>query len=388
MRKNTIKRALVPLVICLLIAAFFVWVEMDSYKRINAGVRNLEELEEEELEDYVVHSDVCFVLDCFAEYGDVDVSTGEITETDDYYYIIYYRNGKYIAIEADPEEAVFLDEICDSTWDCMLGDSDDLDKSYAVEGSISSLRGDIKEYYIEWFLENGWSEEEAAECALPYVLHIGWDTDPFSVYLLWSIALILVVVSLVIFIIAVAGGYQREIKNDFARLKTFPKARIEEDYDNAFIVNKRMRIGQIYTYDCTHFTSRAYLNQDILWVYSKVRSHRIHFFIEVKQSYQLILYDVHGQKSALNGNRKLCKQAMGFYEARFPHIVLGYSKQLSQMFFRDRQRFLALRYNAAQQNENTYERFNTLPQGWSGKKAESDNPYENPYTYGNNRYNV
>lgn len=345
MWKNTIKRKLIPVIICLVIAAFLIWVETDNYKRLKAGVKQLEELEIDQLEDYVVHVDTNFALDCFAEYGDADTVTGDITKVDYYYYIIYYKDNKYIAVAVNPKEAVFLDEICDNTWDNVVGDTDNYEKSYALEGSVTKMSSDIEKYYIEWFEEMGWSEEEIAECAVPYVLHNGWNTDPSGVIFSWVLAVILMGVSSFILIRALIGGYQRQIKKDFARLGAYADTIVSQDYANAFIVSKRARIGRIFTYDGSQSKGRAYLNREIVWVYRT----------EAGSSNQVVLWDIQGKRYAIKAKRRECIQALSFYEAQFPHMVSGYSENLRQMFFKDKARFLALRYNDAIRNEDTYE---------------------------------
>ena len=70
LRKISIKRVTTPIVICMLFAAFFFFMEIDHFQRIRNGTRYLEDLEVDELRHYVVHSDAYYILDCFAEYGD------------------------------------------------------------------------------------------------------------------------------------------------------------------------------------------------------------------------------------------------------------------------------------------------------------------------------
>lgn len=353
MWKNTIKRKLIPVIICLVIAAFLIWVEMDNYNRLKSGVKQLEELEIDQLEDYVVHVDTNFALDCFAEYGDADTVTGDITKVDYYYYIIYYKDNKYIAVAVNPEDAAFLDEVCENTWNNIVEDTDNFEKSCALEGSVTKMSSDIEKYYIEWFEEMGWSEEEIAECAVPYVLHNDWNTDPSGVIFIWVLAVILMGVSAFILIIAIAGGYQRQIKKDFARLGAYADTIVSEDYAKASIVSQWVRIGRIFTYNGSQDKGRAYLNKEIVWVYRT----------EAGSTNQVVLWDIHGKRYAIKAKRRECMQALSFYEEQFPHMVSGYSENLRQMFFKDRGSFLALRYNAAMQNKDAYE--NNPHQGYN-----------------------
>lgn len=383
LRKISIRRVTTPIVICMLFAAFFFFMEIDHFQRIQNGAKYLEDLEVDELRHYVVHSDAYYVLDCFAEYGDEGA-----TEADKYYYIIYYKDDKYIAAGVDAEDAALMDEVCSDTWDYILGETSYLEKSCSLEGTIYKMSDEEKKYYIEWFEEMGFSDEEIAECALPYVLNNGVGTDLSSIYFFWWIAFVLALVSLVLFVMAASGGCQIRVKKDFAKLGELAQARIPEDYANAFVIGDRMRIGRIFTYDCSHFLTRAYLNEEIVWVYPHVTTHRLNLIFEIGQTFRMILHDIHGNKFKINGKRALCTQAMGFYEAKFPHMVLGYSDELRRLYNRERPKFLALRYNEAKQNENSYDRLMEPSQSWNGEQKSSDNPYETPTTYGNNKYHI
>ena len=166
------------------------------------------------------------------------------------------------------------------------------------------------------------------------------------------------------------------------------QARIPGDYTNAFVVGNRMRIGRIFTYDCSHFLTRAYLNEEIVWVYPHVTTHWINLIFPIGQTFRMILYDIHGKRFKINGKRALCTQALGFYEAKFPHMVLGYSDELRRLYNRERPKFLALRYNEAKQNINCYDWRAEPSQNCCGEQKSSDNPYETPTTYGNNRYHI
>lgn len=363
-RVDALKRIILPIILCLLCMLFFIYLGMDSYKRINAGVRNLLFLEEDELEDYMVHSDVNFVLGCFAEYGDAVPITGEITKAYKYYYIINYRDGDLIAAEIDAENMALFDEICEDSWDYMMGRRNDLDKSYALDGSISKMSYDVEEYYIEFFEEMGWSDEDIAECALPYVLHDDANMEISNVCLSWSIAFILLGICLFLIIIAIT---QFRLKKDIARLGDFADYRIMEDYKNAFVVNKRVRIGRIFTYNCSGLTARAHLNSEIIWAYRT----------ETGRSNQVMLWDIHGKGHPIKGNKRECYEAIKFYETKFSHIVFELSVNLRDLFHKEREKFLALRYNdAVLQNSSGV--LMEASQDWNNY---SDNPYENPYPH-------
>lgn len=362
MRVNALHRVILPIVICLLISPVFFMIGLESYKRIESSSREISVYEEKELQDNIIHLDVNFVLDCFAEYGSSVPYTNEISKVDKYYYIVSYGYDKYIALEADSEEADSLDEICEATWDYMMGYTDSLEKIYTVEGTVSSMTTAIERYYIEWFEEMGFSDEEIEECALPYVVRNGWNrnTELVCLYGGWGIFLFLSVMILFLLIGAVT---QHKVKKDFARFGTFADAEITEDYANAFVVNNRVRIGRIFTYNCSGLAGRVHLNDEIIWVYRT----------EAGSSNQVLLWDIHGKSHAVKGKKQECSEAVNFYEARFPHIVSGFSADLRQLFYKDRQNFLALRYSAAKQNETSYDRLMQASQERSDNSIHSDN---------------
>lgn len=124
-----------------------------------------------------VEADVYAVIDCFVTETTTTTKNGAVTDKDyDYYYIIPAYNGDetyYIGIKVPEDIDYKYDDICDLTWQWMLGDSAELgEKTVHAEGCLKEMDDELYDYMVEWFEEAEWFESDAdiEKYALPLYL--------------------------------------------------------------------------------------------------------------------------------------------------------------------------------------------------------------------------
>lgn len=321
-----------------------------------SGGQNLDDLSHTELYNTIANHEIYAVYDCFAEY---ETSNGKLYE----YYIIPYgeENDSYIGVRVDKEKATELDNICDDTWAYLMGESDTLDRTASVMGNVRPMDGEELYYYEDWFKDMDFSSDEIDEYAVKYVLVdniFANDISPLRLYLMSAGAVLIFLIGIFTLIKACTGGYLKAIKKDFAQLGTYAESQIVSDYENAYVLSKNIRIGRLFTYHVGQAAPRAYLNSNIAWLYQHRTKHYTNG-LYTGSNYSIVFYPANGTAKAGDSfdiKKKDSDRILEYYANNFPHIVVGYSDELRDLYNRDRNAFLALRYMPAQQplNDNGF----------------------------------
>lgn len=365
MKKKSVNNVLWISIILMLVGIGILAVNGSAIRQIFTaivGCRDLNDIPKTELNNTVAQCEIDIVYDCFAEYK---TGNGKVYD----YYIIPYGNKNfnlyYIAVHVNANKAKQLDSICDDFWEYYAGNKDTLDKSVSVKGNVRLMNSDERYYYKSWFEEMGYSDEEISEYAVTYVLMDGeyaGNVSSVRLYVMTAAALFLLIVSICIIVKACTGGYLKALKQDFAQLGAYAESRIATDYQNAYVVNKNVRIGRLFTYNATPTAPRAYLNNNMAWAYQH-RTKNYTNGIYTGSSYNVIIYPARGtdKMGDIAIKKKLSEQILEFYANNFPHMIVGYSDELRDMYNNDRNRFLSLRYLPAQQPQNDdFDNMNTF----------------------------
>lgn len=314
-----------------------------------SGGTNLDDIPQTELYNTIASSDISAVYDCFAEY---ESSDGQIYE----YYIIPYGAEweNYIAVRVKESKASAFDDICDDTWEYLMGNDDiALDNTVSVKGNVRLMDYDESKYYKEWFRNMEFSDDEIKKYAINYVLvddRFADDISPLRLYLMCGIGIIIFLIGIWVLIKACLGIYLKEIKKDFAQLGAYAEGQIVSDYENACTFGKGIRIGRIFTYNTSATAPRAYLNNNIAWLYQH-RTKNYTNGIYTGSNYSIVLYPVNGDGKTADSfdiKKKEKDRILEYYANNFPHIVVGFSEELRDLYHRDRNAFLALRYAQTQ----------------------------------------
>ncbi len=372
LKKKSIKNVLWVVVLTTVIAIVLFIINgaavPQMFSMLN-GDKNLDELSHTDLYNTIATNEIYAVYDCFAEY---ETSNGKLY---DYYVIPYGEEGdSYIGVRVDEEKAAELDSICDDTWAYLMGESDTLDHTVMVTGNVRPMDGDELYYYEDWFKDMDFSSDEINEYAVKYVLvddRFADDISPLRLYLMSAGAVLIFLIGIFTLIKACAGGYLKNIKKDFAQLGTYAENQIVSDYENAYVLSKNIRIGRLFTYNVGQAAPRAHLNSNIAWLYQHRTKHYTNG-LYTGSNYSIVFYPANGSGTVADSfdiKKKDSDRILEYYANNFPHIVVGYSDELRDLYHRDRNAFLALRYMPAQQ-----------PQGNDGFNLNNypDQQYNNP----------
>ncbi|MCM1121239.1 MAG: hypothetical protein NC416_01510 [Eubacterium sp.] len=313
----------------------------------------LDDIPNDKLDNTIANSEIYAVYDCFAEY---EASNGHLYE---YYIVPYGVDGeKYIGVRVSEERASQFDGICDDTWAFLMGEGDTLDSTAAVKGNVRPMDSDEASYYKNWFEEMDFSSDEIDEYVVNYVLvdnTFADDISPLRLYLMSGCGILVFFIGVFVLIKACTGGYLKEIKRDFAQLDAHAESQIVSDYQNACTLNKSIRVGHLFTYDVARSVPRAYRNSNIAWLYQHRTKHYTNG-LYTGSHYSIIFYPANGTGKTGDGfesKKKDCGRILEYYANNFPHMVVGYSEELRDLYSRDRNAFLALRYLPAQQAQGS-----------------------------------
>lgn len=308
------------------------------------GGEALKRLSKTDMYNRIANSEIDMVYDCFAEY-----ETGK--GVDYVYYVIPYGEAEFIGVRVKEEKADLMDDICEDTWDYLLGNKQSLDKTISVKGNVRPMDGDELYYYKKWFEAMEYSDEEMEKYAVNYVLEDGAFADgitPIRLYLMTAGSLILIIWGVVFLLKAVSGKYLKDIKKDFEQ-SGLSESQIVSDYQSAYVINKDIRIGRLFTYDAVPTSPRAYLNKNMAWAYMYRTKHYTNG-LYTGSSYNVLIFAANGtnQVGDIAVKKKFSEQILEYYANNFPHMVVGYSDDLKRMYHNDHNAFLALRYLPAQ----------------------------------------
>lgn len=347
MKKRSVGNVM-PISIILLIAAIVMFIingtaSLQLFDYLTGG-KNLDSIPRSEMYDVIAYSEINAVYDCFAEY---ETSNGEIFD----YYVIPYGEEGFIAVCVGESKIEQMDSICDDTWEVILGNSESLDKTVSVKGNVRVMDGDELYYYKDLLRTLGYSDDEMAEYAINYVLEDGMfanSISPLRLYVMTAISLVLIVVAIFLLIKAFLGGYLKEIKKDFEQ-SGLSEGQIVSDYQSAKVISKNIRIGRLLTYNAVSTSPRVYLNKNMAWAYL-YRTKHYRNGIYTGSSYNILIFEANGtnQIADIAVKKKLSEQILEYYANNFPHMVVGYSDDLKNLYHNDHNAFLALRYQQAQ----------------------------------------
>jgi len=222
-------------------------------------------------------------------------------------------------------------------------------------GKIRKLQSDYLDSFNDFFLQQGFTEEEIAEYTLPYYIdsyNSTWSMVGAScMYVLVFVGgVVLVVIAILWVVKANNGGYLAKLRNDIAAAG-YTESTIEADYAAALYINKNgdTRLGTLMTYYTSGLETRAIPNNKIIWAYQNTITHRTNG-IKTGTTYNVTLY-VEGVKNAYTlsvpDETAAAKMLDKIYNT-FPWVVVGYTEDLKKRFNNARGEFLQLRYNTCE----------------------------------------
>ena len=153
------------------------------------------------------------------------------------------------------------------------------------------------------------------------------------------LAVAMLLLALWLLISPLSGRTLKTVKEFISKLNMAEQEKLVFDYQNAWKGSRTIRIGKDFTFVCDD-ASRIYRNSDIIWIYEWYENRG-----NTGKNFYFNLYLVDKQEPEILGaTEKTYRRIMEYYEANFPHIVVGRSDEAGYLYRNDREQFLHLKY--------------------------------------------
>lgn len=326
----------------------FLGITSASILKLIEGPKDLDSLSIDELPGSYVKGDINIIIDDFAGYYvENDNGTEEITDN---FYIVPIGEEEYIALKVSKEDFDIANQICDETYEYMLGNRDDLSTTMTVTATINKLKDDAYEYYVDWFKTSGYLEnptmEEIERIALPYMIQVDYvgKIENTALYILFAAIGVAILCAIIITIKTLTGAYVAPIKKYIKRNEDHLNSeRIEVDFQNASHI-ENIYIGQSWTFHLISGKARIVENKDIIWAYLEEVTHRV-YGIKSRVSKSLVMYTKDkGKHTVFMKSKDGVNSALSIFSQTQPHVVIGYSDELKKCFMKDFETFIRIPY--------------------------------------------
>lgn len=158
-------------------------------------------------------------------------------------------NQTYFAVQANNRIHKDIAPLQQQTLD-MLNANEKRDMSkLKLTGILRKMNTQEKEAYDNYLLEKG-IERDASTGILPYILQTAYKTynDSFGLILWGGSGIILLMLVIIRVIIALAGGYQKDLKKQLLNLEPEKVSLINKEYEESMVFQGEIRIGCTYTF--------------------------------------------------------------------------------------------------------------------------------------------
>lgn len=350
LRKKTFKKSLFGtvflLIVGLLLAGYF---SIGTFYALT-GYVPFEELEPDEIGHQWVTVNLKENFGCYMEEYEYNKDTGR-SKTTALYYVVWTGDDnatdfRYMSIRVPASYEKQMDNMANAFY------NNQATTPMEISGRIRKLSNEEYEYFKEYFLESGWTEEEFEEATLPYYIltFSSVSSQNGMAIILFLLGIVLLIIGILRLVKGLNGGHMKQFMEDIASIG-ISESSAESDYNTAVEICKDIKVGRYFTYYIAGSQPRAIPNTKITWAYQSTTTHRTNG-IKTGTTYSVIIY-VDGWKSNANigvPNEATAQEMLKRYGNMFPWVILGYSDELKKMYNKDRAQFLQLRYNTVDHN--------------------------------------
>lgn len=353
LKKKSIKKSLPVTIILLLCGIVIIALHASDLLSLFKGHVKFEDLDPEEINaSLIVDATIKENFGAYMERYEKNTKTN-ITRTTDLYYVIwtgdeYAIDYRYMGIKVPASYKSKMEAMAEATYN--------YESSNPIEfsGAVNKMSSKEYEYFKEYFIESGFTEEEFEEYTLPYYISVGDLTGgaAASVYVVAGLGLILIIIGIFYLTYALSGGSLNRMKKEILD-SGYSEDQVALDYAGAVEFNKsnNLKIGRLFTYFTHGSSPHAVMNDKIVWAYQKTTTHRTNG-IKTGTTYEVIIYLY--DKKVFNiavSNEQTALQVLQYMNQTMPRVVLGYSDDLKKKYKKDYQGFLQIRYNNVEQNQ-------------------------------------
>lgn len=339
LRKQSVKKVLLRFIIFTVIAvAVFVvsgvWAIFGTF-----SPKTLAELTPETAEGAYVEDDIYFLYGDFIEverYKD-NRPTGTITAR--YYLVDFDDETYYMGLCVHQEDLTEAEAMMDACNDYMDYATDDPPAPLHVKGTIRAMDEEELDYYYDAVD----SDPEITEAMLPVYLDMGrvrgLSGPMVALYLLITLGCLLA--GAYPLIKACTGGYQKQVRKTLEASGNLEMAaeRAAVFYDSTEPVSG-FRLGKEFVFFQYGPKSILLRPWDIAWAYQSTTHHR-RGVIPTGTTYAIVLRLMNGKSYTVSMSEDAVKALLQAMETALPGTVLGYSKDLEELYKNQRETFSA-----------------------------------------------
>lgn len=248
-----------------------------------------------------------------------------------YFYSLYMKNSK---------TDMMYDKISE-TWEYLNDESGATmpPEPVRVMGTWTRMEPDMEKYFMDTMSEIGIEEGDYDKIYL-YTLDTG-KLGGVNPLLFWAL-MAGCVLFIFWFVFSIIGCFRKSYENEIHKyLKTNTSrslGEIEADFTTAHPIGKDVWVGKKWTIYMSGTKAQIVQNQDIVWGYYFKRTGK-------NAVSQMQLYKADKKSVYINLSEELTKEALRYYGEEQPHMIVGYSADLEQMYQRNFPAFLDLKYN-------------------------------------------
>lgn len=269
-------------------------------------------------------------------------------------YVIDAGDYHYISLKARSGDLKKADALMAASFDYLDGkiDSDALEPyQFEITGTIQPLSSKSLQYYHEFF---DWYQldDEVKESILPYYVEIGEvaGMDNGTMWGLFAIGVAATGLGM-FFLYNSLTGYERAVRKF---LKSAPDSRSEERVRDFLSHTQELHGLQIDRNFLFMLVGGAgyYLDlpDHVVWMYKRITSHRYNGIPTGKTYGVNISFADHKQREITVKNEQQADEVIQALSSYCPKAIAGYSKDLDNLYQKNYNQFLELRYNQAGQS--------------------------------------
>lgn len=353
LKKKSILKSLPAVVILLVMGIGLLVMEFSNVKSLMRGHVVFESLAPEEISgDLIVDVTLYDNFGCYMEQYEENTKT-HTRRTTDLYYVIWTGDDnaedfRYMGIKVPASDENAMEKMAEATY---YGEYSD---PIVYSGAVNKMTAEEYEYFMEYFLESDFTEEEIEEWTLPYYISVGALTGgaAASAWGIAGIGLALALAAVFVLILALAGNDLRAIKKELAEAG-FNEESVDYEYERARLFNKGrdFRIGSRLIFFMSGSVPHVIAKDKLVWAYQSTTTHRTNG-IKTGTTYAVILRTLAKKSFTIAvSNEGEAQEALQYISQEIPGAVVGYDDELSKMYQKDFQNFLQLKYNQREQND-------------------------------------
>lgn len=362
LKKKALKTTLAGSIVMILIGiGLLVFMGQNAFYGL-VGYATFENLEPNQIIwGQMVDVELTLNFDYYIEEYEKNTNTGRTTTTD-YYYVImtgddYSEDVRLMTIKVPATYRSAMEKMCENTYAGYYSDP------LYFYGRIRRLNNEEYNYFKEFmgyflFGEENYTDYSAEdqelfdETTLRYYIDVVDNklaTDVIA-YVVSAGGLALLIWGIIRIVKAANGSTLKSLRNTIAA-EGCSEASVESDYNAAqsYTKNESIKVGRLFTYYMSGSIPKAIPNSKMLWAYQTTTTHRTNG-IKTGTTYSIVIY-TYGEKNPVTlsmPNEAVTQTVLERFHTTLPWVVVGFSEDIKRLFFKDRPRFLELRYNTVE----------------------------------------